>query len=211
MDDSFFDRTYEYVEAPSTLCSNLVILKRERSVLNARCLLIDRDGTLIEHFPYLIDFRSVSFIPEVIELILFANQNSVPVFVVSNQAGVAHGYFGELDTILLNSQILGSLFQEYGAYIDGVFCCVSHPDPKGLRLGSKCKCRKPEPGLLSAAIRECGVIPTMAGMLGDADSDVSAGLNAGLKYTWRMSEENRVQVCSDIQSWMSGEPVQLCT
>jgi len=196
---------YYLRDAPVTICSKQIILINQKTISDTRCLLIDRDGTLVEHVPYLIDFEKVSFIPEVIEVLRQANRDFVPVYIVSNQAGVSHGYFTELDLVNLNLKILHALDQNYNVFVDGVLCCTSHPLPKVARNGNTCSCRKPEPGLLLAAIREAGVVRMRTGILGDSDIDVSAGVNAGLGYTWKMSTTNRAHVRDSILSWMSGQ------
>ncbi len=206
MTDSTINDKYEFVEAPYGLCSNIMILNKAKISLSTMCLLIDRDGTLVEHVPYLIDFEKVSFIPEVIEVIRQANKDLIPVYIVSNQAGVSHGYFTELDLMDLNLKILDALDQNYNIFVDGVLCCTSHPLPKIAGNGNTCSCRKPEPGLLLAAIREAGVARMKTGILGDSDIDISAGVNAGLGYTWKMSTSNRAKVRESILSWMSGQP-----
>jgi D-glycero-D-manno-heptose 1,7-bisphosphate phosphatase len=196
---------YYLRDAPVTICSKQIILINQKTISNTRCLLIDRDGTLVEHVPYLIDFEKVSFIPEVIEVLRQANRDFVPVYIVSNQAGVSHGYFTELDLVNLNLKILHALDQNYNVFVDGVLCCTSHPLPKVASNANTCSCRKPEPGLLLAAILEAGVVRLRTGILGDSDIDVSAGVNAGLGYTWKMSTTNRAQVRDSILSWMSGQ------
>ena len=203
---SLFEQLYECIEAPASLCSNLVIVNRTRSNSYRKCLLVDRDGTLIEYSPYLIDFLQVRLVSEIVEVIKFANEIQIPVYIVSNQAGVAHGYFTELELLSLNSQILRLMYQDYGAYVDGVFCCTSHPKPNNGGIGKLCKCRKPEPGLLNAAINQSEAQPLMAGLLGDTDSDVTAALNAGLKYTWLVTPTNRCQVKNSVMDWLSGGP-----
>ena len=135
-----------------------------------------------------------------------ANRDFIPVFIVSNQAGVAHGYFTELDLMNLNLKILDFLGQKYDVYVDGVLCCISHPRPRIASNVNVCTCRKPEPGLLLAAIREAGVVRARTGILGDSDIDISAGMNAGLGYTWKMASTNRAQVRDSILNWMSGRP-----
>lgn len=199
---------YDLKEQPSGICSSHIILRSERNTMNSKCLLIDRDGTLIEHIPYLIKFEKVFFIAEVVEVIRRANKELIPVFIVSNQAGVAHGYFTELDLMNLNLEILNALNRIHEVYVDGILCCTSHPAPKIVSNARVCSCRKPEPGLLLAAIGEAGVVREKTGILGDSDSDVSAGVNAKLGYTWKMSTTNRAQVKDSITNWMSGESEQ---
>ena len=191
--------------APVTICSKQMIIRREKTISDSKCLLIDRDGTLVEHVPYLIDFEKVSFILEIIDVIRQANKDLIPVFIVSNQAGVAHGYFTEVELMNLNLNIVDALDQNHDVYVDGVLCCTSHPSPKIASNGNVCSCRKPGPGLLLAAIREAGVSNIKTGILGDSDIDISAGVNAGLGYTWKVSKSNRAQVRDSILNWMSGK------
>jgi len=202
---------YEVVKSPKAICSTNAILRKDRSSSTKKCLLIDRDGTLIEHIPYLNHFSKVKFVPEIVQIVICANSNSIPVYIVSNQAGVAHGLFSESDLMTLNLQILNFLLVTHKAFVDGVLCCVSHPKPKGPAKGIVCNCRKPKPGLLLAAISECGSSPSLAGMLGDVESDIAAGLSAGLKYTWNVSKISRSRVLTEVKNWMSEGLVEPCS
>ena len=149
------------------------------------------------------DYSKVIFIQEILEIIKFANLKSIPIYIVTNQAGVAHGYFDEDSLINFSIGLLDSLYEMYGIYVDGLYYCKSHPEPKSGGIGKICKCRKPAPGLLSAAIIDSGGVQDKVGIVGDSDLDVAAGINAGLKYNWLVSETNRAAIQNEVLNWMS--------
>lgn len=194
--------TYQLRQASASMCASTLILRTQKESAGSKCLLIDRDGTLVEHIPYLIDPSDIVFIREAIEIIRAANLNSIPVYVVTNQAGVSHGFFDEMQLSQLNFEMLKALLDDHQVYVDGIFWCISHPNPKNERNGVLCDCRKPQPGLLFEAMQEAGLDSNATGMLGDSESDISAAINAGLKYTWLVSETNREQVKESVINWL---------
>ena len=197
------NQTYQLWNAPSSMCASTLILRSRKESVGSKCLLIDRDGTLVEHIPYLIHPSDVVFIPEAIEVIRVANSKAIPVYVVTNQAGVNHGFFNEKQLSEMNFKILRALLDDHQVYVDGIFWCISHPNPKNERKGQLCDCRKPQPGLLLEAMQEAGLDSNFTGMLGDSESDISAAINAGLKYTWLVSETNREQVKESVINWLT--------
>jgi D,D-heptose 1,7-bisphosphate phosphatase len=195
--------TYLLRDAPSSMCASKLILRSQKGPITSKCLLIDRDGTLVEHIPYLINPSDVVFIKEVIEMIRVANSKAIPVYIVTNQAGVNHGFFDEIQLAELNFEILNDLLDDHQVYVDGIFWCISHPTPKNKRKGQLCDCRKPHPGLLLEAMQEARIDSNVTGMVGDSESDISAAINAGLKYTWLVSKTNREQVKESVINWLS--------
>jgi D-glycero-D-manno-heptose 1,7-bisphosphate phosphatase len=134
---------------------------------------LDRDGTINvdKHFVHRID--QWEWIPGAVEAIRGFNQLGFRVIVVSNQAGIARGYYTEEDVRRLHEHVRRVL-EEMGARVDAFYFCPHHPD-----LGPACPCRKPLPGLLLQAQRECGLDLSRSFMIGDKVIDVLAGRAAG--------------------------------
>src|SRR5262249_48541587 len=95
-------------------------------------------------------------LPRSAEAVRLANESSFQTVVVTNQAGVARGYFSE-DLVEEAHERLRRLLGEHGARVDGIYYCPHHPDLGGARYRRDCDCRKPRPGLLLRARDEMGI------------------------------------------------------
>jgi histidinol-phosphate phosphatase family domain/HAD-superfamily hydrolase, subfamily IIIA len=113
-----------------------------------RALFLDRDGVINVDKGYVCLPEAIEWIPGVAEAIHYANSLNYRVIVISNQSGVARGYFTENDVKSLHEWMSREL-QRSGALIDAFYYCPHHPD-----FGGPCDCRKPEPGLYLRAARD---------------------------------------------------------
>jgi HAD superfamily hydrolase (TIGR01662 family) len=134
-----------------------------------RAVLFDRDGTLIKDVPYLADPQRVQPMPGVRRTLNRLRRQGVAVGVVSNQSGVARGLINPDELSMVNARVESLL----GPF-DTWQVCPHAPD-------AGCGCRKPEPGLVTAAARELGLAPHECLMIGDIGSDVDAALAAGAR------------------------------
>lgn len=146
------------------------------------CLFLDRDGVIIEEVHYLGDPSQARLIPGVAEAIARVNAMGWPVVVVTNQAGVARGYFPESRVDAVHRH-LAALLAEGGATINGWYHCPHHPTEGVGEFRIQCSCRKPAPGMLLAAARELGLSLEQGWMVGDKLTDLQAGARAGCR-TW---------------------------
>jgi HAD superfamily hydrolase (TIGR01662 family) len=134
-----------------------------------RAVLFDRDGTLIEDVPYLADPRRVQPMPGVRRTLNQLRRQGVAVGVVSNQSGVARGLIAADELERVNARVESLL----GPF-DTWQVCPHAPD-------AHCGCRKPEPGMVTAAARELGLATDECLLIGDIGSDVEAALAAGAR------------------------------
>lgn len=134
---------------------------------------LDRDGTIIEEVNYLARPEQVKLLPGAAEAIREWNAAGVLVIVVTNQAGVARGYFPESRIAEVHAR-LDALLAECGARIDAYYYCPHGPD-------DGCECRKPRPGMLLVAAREHDIDLARAWVIGDKVSDADAGRAAGCR------------------------------
>ena len=134
-----------------------------------RAVLFDRDGTLIKDVPYLADPRRVRPMPGVRRTLDRLRRQGVAVGVVSNQSGVARGLIHPEELAKVNARVESLL----GPF-DTWQVCPHAPD-------ASCSCRKPAPGLVTAAARELGLAPHECLLIGDIGSDVDAALAAGAR------------------------------
>ncbi|MHB8422226.1 MAG: D-glycero-alpha-D-manno-heptose-1,7-bisphosphate 7-phosphatase [Leptospirales bacterium] len=136
-------------------------------------VLTDRDGTLIRDVPYLSNLEDVAFLPGVVETIRTLNNLGIPVAVITNQSGVARGFFTEAFVCETHSH-MNELLSREGAFIDRFFYCPHLADAKEERYKKECLCRKPKPGLILSALECFGTHPSMAMMVGDSLRDAEA-------------------------------------
>lgn len=146
------------------------------------CLFLDRDGVIIEEVHYLGDPSQVRLIPGVAAAIARVNALGWPVVVVTNQAGVARGYFPKSQVEVVHRHLAGLLALE-GARIDAWHHCPHHPTEGVGEYRVECACRKPAPGMLLAAARNMGLSLEQGWMVGDKLTDLQAGAQAGCR-TW---------------------------
>lgn len=144
-----------------------------------QAVFLDRDGTINVERDYLYRPEEFVFIPGAVEAIRQFNRSGFLVVVVSNQSGVARGYYGEEEVRLLHRHI-DRLLQEAGARVDAWYFCPHHPDGRE-PYNRSCECRKPKTGMLRQAAEELGIDLKRSWMIGDKLIDVEAGLAAGCR------------------------------
>ncbi len=147
---------------------------------------IDRDGTLTEEVGYVNHPARLQLLPGAGESIRRLNAAGVAAVVVTNQAGVARGYFSESVLHAVNESLRAQLAR-VGARLDGLYACLHHPSEGEAPYRVQCECRKPKPGLLLRAARELGLDLARSTMVGDKASDLvparTVGANAVLVLT----------------------------
>lgn len=143
-----------------------------------RAVFLDRDGTLIEEVGYLNRLDRVAFFPWSVDAVRVLNDAGLLVVVVTNQAGVARGYFDEQFVRDTHALIDGRM-RRGRARIDGYYYCPHHPDGKVEAFRAVCDCRKPKPGMLLRAAREHGIDLAGSFVVGDRWLDVEMGRAAG--------------------------------
>ena len=173
-----------------------------------KAVFLDRDGTINVERDYLFrceDFEFISGVPQAIKKL---NDAGFLVIVVTNQSGVARGYYSEADVTLLHGFVKQQLTQK-GAHIDGFYYCPHHPDKGDDPYRKHCRCRKGQPGMLLDASRDFKIDLTQSFIVGDKLADVEAGLAVGsvpiLVLTGHGEQERAkipvgTQVCADLLS-----------
>ncbi len=152
----------------------------EKSV-QIRAVFLDRDGVIVQeppHYAHRLD--QLELIPRSAEAIRLLNENGFRVIVISNQAGIAHGYYPEKDAILFN-QVMKKMLEEDGAKIDAVYFCPHHPEAKIEKYRVDCDCRKPKTGMLHKAEKEFYINLKRSYLVGDKWSDIIAGKRTGCR------------------------------
>ncbi len=145
-----------------------------------RAVFFDKDGTLVPDIPYNCDPAKMVLAEGAAECLRALADCGYLLVVVSNQSGVARGYFEERALGVVTER-LQELCAGAGVDLDGVYYCVHHPEAKVARLRRECDCRKPQSGMLRKAATELGVSLNRSWMVGDILNDVQAGNAAGTR------------------------------
>ncbi|MGB3095571.1 MAG: HAD family hydrolase [Candidatus Deferrimicrobiaceae bacterium] len=142
---------------------------------------LDRDGTLIEETGYLSDPRKVKEIPEAAESLLRLSRKGFALAVVTNQAGLAKGKFGEEQREAVHRAFV-ELFRAKGVEFDAVEFCPHHPEGVVEKYRAACDCRKPSPGMAVKVLARLGKPPSYTmWIVGDKMSDILMGRNLQAK------------------------------
>jgi D-glycero-D-manno-heptose 1,7-bisphosphate phosphatase len=164
-----------------------------------KAIFLDKDGTLIKDVPYNIRPEAIEFYPDTIDVLRSFKNAGFKLIVVSNQAGVALGYFEE-EALSELSKAINRLLGKYKIQIDDFYYCPHHPEGKIKKYSKKCQCRKPEPGLFYKACNDHGINVEDSWMIGDILNDMEAGNSAGCRTVmvdvgneteWVLNEKRR--------------------
>lgn len=147
--------------------------------MKMRTVFLDRDGTINVEKNYLFRKEDFEFIDSVPQAIARLKQNGYQVIVVSNQAGVARGYYTEEDVQKLHYYINEEL-RKWNAFIDAFYYCPHHPEAGIGKYKVECQCRKPQIGLFQKACKDFSVDKNHSWMIGDNRGDIEAGKQFGL-------------------------------
>lgn len=142
-------------------------------------LFLDRDGVINVDHAYVYQCKDFQFIEGIFDLCINAKKRGYLIFVVTNQAGIGRGYYTEKDFHNLTEWML-AVFRARGADIDKVYFCPSHPVYGLGHYKTDSSFRKPGPGMILEAAQEFSVDLAKSVLLGDKESDIEAGVNAGI-------------------------------
>ena len=138
-----------------------------------RFALLDRDGTVVIDKIYLSDPAGLEFAPGVIEGLRLMRDAGLRFIMVTNQSGVARGYFDEKTLDAIHARLRAMLAEE-GIDLEAIYHCPHGP-------WDDCRCRKPRPGLVLDAMADFGFSPDEAVLIGDSEADMGAAAAAGVK------------------------------
>ncbi len=155
-----------------------------------RAFFLDRDGTVADEVGYVNHISRFRLYPWSTEAIRRIHQAGFAAVVVSNQAGVARGYFPEELIAQVNDRMQEELAAT-GAPLDGVYYCPHHPDVGPPPYRQKCRCRKPLPGMIEAAVRDLSLQLEGSVVVGDRYSDVAMAHRLGLRAALVLSGYGR--------------------
>jgi histidinol-phosphate phosphatase family protein len=142
-------------------------------------ILLDKDGTLIEDLPYNVDPRRIRLAPGAREALAIWAEQGWPIAIVTNQSGVARGYF-TLEDLAAVERHLQATVEEHGGRWGGFWACPHLPE--GINdYAVDCDCRKPAPGMIRNAAATLRIRPEDCWFVGDTWMDMAAGRAAGCR------------------------------
>jgi D-glycero-D-manno-heptose 1,7-bisphosphate phosphatase len=140
---------------------------------------LDRDGTLVQEVPYLHDPDRLVLVPGAGPALAALAAAGYALVVVTNQAGVAHGYYDEAAVARVHRR-LRALLAADGVRLDGIWYCPHHPAGVVDGYARACRCRKPAPGMLRAAAATLDLDLAASYLIGNHQSDLAAAVAAGV-------------------------------
>lgn len=169
-----------------------------------RAVFLDRDGVINIDHGYVCDPERLELLPGIREGLSRLKRAGYLLIVVTNQSGIARGFFDEQRFWCFMDAVQDALGPS--AALDAIFFCPHHPEAGSAEYGMRCDCRKPEPGMLISAIAKFGIDPLASVMIGDKPSDAIAARRAGVRRSFLLGSDgcdNADAVFGDIGSCVS--------
>jgi D-glycero-D-manno-heptose 1,7-bisphosphate phosphatase len=151
-----------------------------------KALFLDRDGVINKEINYLHKIEDFEFIEGIFDLCRYFKEKGYLIIVVTNQSGIARGYYSHEQFDILTSWMTDE-FAKKNIIVNKVYYCPHHPDISGA-----CECRKPDIGMFIEAQKEFDIDLKNSIMVGDNERDIEAALKAGVESTYLFDEYNKV-------------------
>ncbi|WP_457627662.1 D-glycero-beta-D-manno-heptose 1,7-bisphosphate 7-phosphatase [Persephonella sp.] len=145
-----------------------------------KAVFLDRDGVINEDYGYVHRIEDFHIYPEVFPALRMLQDAGYRLLIVTNQSGIAVGYYTEEDFKKVTGYML-EIFKKEGIYIDKVYYCPHHPEGIIPEYTMKCDCRKPASGMIRQGIKEFNIDPASSFLIGDKENDIRAAHKEGIK------------------------------
>lgn len=180
----------------------------ERVDIRRPAAFFDRDGVLNVDHGYAHRPEQLEWIDGALEAVRLLNETGYYVFVVTNQSGIARGYYDEDAVKSFHAHMQKSL-AAHRAHVDAFYYCPHHPEGTIKSLAVHCRCRKPGPGMLEQAAREWPIDLSTSFLIGDKDEDMAAAAAfniRGIKFNFRVDSltdlvRREIATRSNRQDW----------
>lgn len=186
--------TERFFNAEKDITNNLVEKKCLKN--KQKAIFLDRDGVINKYRGFIRNADDIELAEGVIDAIKMINKSEYLAIVVSNQPVIARGEctFDEVDNMFNKIE---TLLGEKGAYLDGIYYCPHHPhsgfDGEIKELKIDCNCRKPKIGMIEQAANDFNIDIVNCVMIGDTNTDIFTGINAGIPQIKVKSEIDEIE------------------
>ena len=155
-------------------------------------IFLDRDGVINEDYGYVNKWENFVFIAGSLEALQILSKNNFRIIIVTNQAGIARGYYTENDFKKLTNTF-NNFCNKKGIRIHDTFYCPHHVDGVVKKYRKACNFRKPNSGMFLKAIKKYKINVRNAIMVGDKMTDIIASFNAGIKHNFLLNTKKKVK------------------
>lgn len=155
-----------------------------------RAVFLDRDGVVNVDHGYVGRWEDFEFVPGAVDAMRRLHEAGWLLVVVTNQSGIARGYYTEADYQALTARMCAELAAA-GAPLAGVYHCPHHPEGSVARYAVDCECRKPKPGMILRAVCDLNISLSDSVLVGDKLSDIEAARSAGVGRAVLVAAEGR--------------------
>jgi D-glycero-D-manno-heptose 1,7-bisphosphate phosphatase len=149
-----------------------------------KALFLDRDGVINKNYGYVFSMKNFLWLKNVKEAIKYAYVKKYLIIIITNQSGVARGYYNEKDIKKLHNQINQELIKK-SCKIHDFFYCPYHPKYGTKKYKKNSYLRKPNPGMIIKAIKKWNIDKNSSLMIGDKKIDMIAAKKAGLRFVMK--------------------------
>jgi D-glycero-D-manno-heptose 1,7-bisphosphate phosphatase len=157
-----------------------------------KAVFLDRDGVINIDKGYVGHWCDFEFAVGIFDLLRYLATNNFLLFIITNQSGIARGFYTEEEFNVLTDKMLAGLAFE-GIHIDKVYYCPHHPDYGSEEYRKMCRCRKPQPGMILDASLEFDVDLERSILIGDNVSDVEAAISAGVASSFLLNAQSNTE------------------
>lgn len=148
--------------------------------MKAKAVFLDRDGVINVDVAYLYKIEDLRWIDGALQAIAYLTVQGYKVFIVTNQSGIARGYYTVEDMKKLHDFMQQKIISAGGS-IEKIYYCPHHPEGSINEYTGLCECRKPKPGMLLKAMQEYSIDMEQSFLIGDSRRDIEAAEAAGIR------------------------------
>jgi len=145
-----------------------------------KAIFLDRDGVINVDKGYVHRWEDFEFTEGSIKAMQKLIRAGYQLIIVTNQSGIARGFFSEQDYYQLTVNMVSHL-KKYGVRFLDILYCPHHPEAINTKYAVECMCRKPKPGMILNALKQHKIDPAVSVLIGDNITDIQAGISAGVK------------------------------